>query len=261
MPPEDEASGVPDWVVTFGDMMALLLTFFIMLVSMSEIKEQKKYQALVDSLRRKFGYETSQKSMVPGTAKPRNSALARMATLGRAHKLDIVRGGTKDQAPTGDHSRVRVIRMGDRSAVGSVIFFPEQGTTLDQGQQSELQRLAMTLTGKPQVIEVRGHTSLRPAADFTQFEDNWELAFRRARAAADHLVRDLGIDAQRIRISVAGASEPLYLGADPLKVRQNARVEVFLTDELADDRRGTEEERQRRLSDGVGKPEGSGEGQ
>ena len=41
---EEEEVGIPEWVVTFGDMMSLLLTFFIMLVSLSEIKEEEKYQ-------------------------------------------------------------------------------------------------------------------------------------------------------------------------------------------------------------------------
>ena len=36
---EEPSAGVPEWVVTFGDMMSLLLTFFIMLVSMSEIRQ------------------------------------------------------------------------------------------------------------------------------------------------------------------------------------------------------------------------------
>ena len=34
---EDPPAGVPEWLVTFGDMMSLLLTFFIMLVSLSEV--------------------------------------------------------------------------------------------------------------------------------------------------------------------------------------------------------------------------------
>ncbi|MBL4886213.1 MAG: flagellar motor protein MotB, partial [Planctomycetaceae bacterium] len=34
---DDEPPGVPEWVVTYGDMMSLLLTFFIMLVSLSEV--------------------------------------------------------------------------------------------------------------------------------------------------------------------------------------------------------------------------------
>jgi hypothetical protein len=46
--------GVPEWVVTFGDMMSLLLTFFIMLVSFSELKSEEKYQALMDALQRQY---------------------------------------------------------------------------------------------------------------------------------------------------------------------------------------------------------------
>ena len=45
---EDAPPGVPEWVVTYGDMMSLLLTFFIMLVSLSEIVAEK---AISDSVR------------------------------------------------------------------------------------------------------------------------------------------------------------------------------------------------------------------
>ena len=49
--------GIPEWVVTFGDMMSLLLTFLSSCwFSLSEIKEEETYQALVDSMRRQFGY-------------------------------------------------------------------------------------------------------------------------------------------------------------------------------------------------------------
>ena len=51
---EEPEAGIPEWVVTFGDMMSLLLTFFIMLVSMSEIKEEERFQALVQSMRRQL---------------------------------------------------------------------------------------------------------------------------------------------------------------------------------------------------------------
>ena len=56
---EPEEMGIPEWVVTFGDMMSLLLTFFIMLVSLSEIKDDETYQKLVDSVQREFGYSRS----------------------------------------------------------------------------------------------------------------------------------------------------------------------------------------------------------
>ena len=69
---EDDGGGIPEWVVTFGDMMSLLLTFFIMLVSLSEIKEEEKYQALVESMRKQFGHNASQTSLLPGELRPRN---------------------------------------------------------------------------------------------------------------------------------------------------------------------------------------------
>lgn len=248
MDDDDDAGGdIPEWVVTFGDMMSLLLTFFIMLVSLSEIKQEEQFQAMVQSMQQNFGYDSSRSSVIPGTAKPRNSAVAKLATQGRANKFDIMKGGNKVQAPIGDHQKVRIMRPGERTAIGTVITFAEDSVELSEENQRALQRLALEIQGKPQVVEVRGHTSLRPAEEFTPFADNWELAHNRSRNVAKFLVGDLKIRRKRIRISSAGESEPLHIGTDPIKLRQNPRVEVFLTNEVISDRSGTEEERQNRI--------------
>jgi len=46
--------GAPGWVVTFGDMMSLLLTFFVLLFTYSQL-DAEKYKALAGSLREAFG--------------------------------------------------------------------------------------------------------------------------------------------------------------------------------------------------------------
>ncbi|VAX39948.1 Flagellar motor rotation protein MotB, partial [hydrothermal vent metagenome] len=71
---EDEAPGVPEWVVTYGDMMSLLLTFFIMLVSLSEVVADQKYRAVLDSLQQYTGYRGSPKAPA-GTSFPLNSMI------------------------------------------------------------------------------------------------------------------------------------------------------------------------------------------
>ena len=53
-PPE----GAPAWVVTYGDMMSLLLTFFSLLVALSEIKTEQKWRAIVDEVHRAFGRDS-----------------------------------------------------------------------------------------------------------------------------------------------------------------------------------------------------------
>ena len=120
---EPEEVGIPEWVVTFGDMMSLLLTFFIMLVSLSEIKEEETYQALVDSMQRQFGYNRTLEALSPGEQKPRITAFKPLATEGRAKKKNTSTGGVPEKAPTGEEPKVRIVRPGQMTAVGSVVFF------------------------------------------------------------------------------------------------------------------------------------------
>lgn len=246
----DEGGGIPEWVVTFGDMMSLLLTFFIMLVSLSEIKQEEQYQALVESIREQFGHDASISALVPGNSKPRNSAIANMASMGRARRYNMMRGGDKVQAPVGDHPRVRIVRPGTRTVVGSVFTFDGDSIALTQQHKIDLQVLAGDLGGKPQKVEVRGHTSGGPLPSDAPYADHWDLAYRRAKAVAAFLIDDLGIDAQRVRIAVAGPNEPCTLAVDPELQKLNDRVEVYMLDEVSDDLNGSPGELDARFTDG-----------
>lgn len=243
MAEENSGGGVPEWVVTFGDMMSLLLTFFIMLVSMSEVKQEEKFQAMVESMRRQFGYDAVMHSPVPGHARPRNAKLASLATIGRAQRLNLMKGGDKTNAPTGDHPRVRIVRPGSRTAIGTVLTFPEDAIALSQTQERDLQLLAGEIGGKPQKIEIRGHTTSSPLPADAPYRDHWDMAYRRAKAVSDYLTEHLKIAPQRIRIAVAGPYEPYTLEPNVEEQRKNARVEVYLLDEVVDDLNGTPEER------------------
>jgi len=228
--PEDEGGGIPEWVVTFGDMMSLLLTFFIMLVSMSEIKQEEMYQALVESMRRQFGHEASMVSLVPGSSKPRNSALQKMATMGRARRANIMRGGDKVRAPVGDHPRVQTLRSAKNPIAGGVIHFAEGKAELTEKDKQQLQIIAQELGGKPQKIEIRGHTSRKPLPKNSPYKNHWELAFARCQNTRDFL-ESVGIAPQRIRLGVAADHEPVREGIDPIERKKTSRVEVFILDE------------------------------
>ena len=123
---EEPPPGIPEWVVTFGDMMSLLLTFFIMLVSMSELKQEELYQAMVESFRRQFGaHPTSMESMVPGDSRNRGAQMPNPTySMGRSKKKDVKNGGQEVKAVVGDNEKVQIVRPGDDSSIGGVI----QGT-------------------------------------------------------------------------------------------------------------------------------------
>ena len=242
---EEQGAGIPEWVVTFGDMMSLLLTFFIMLFSMSEIKEEQLYQAVLDALHKRFGFEASTMSMIPGDIKPRNSALAKMASLGRARRANTMNGGDKVRAPVGEHPRVRTIRNGEQVTIGGVIYLRAGTWELTAENHRTLRAIAREIGGKPQKIEIRGHTSTQPLAADSPFKDHWELAHARCRQVMDFLVK-IGMDAKRMRMVAAADNEAVHIGSDPLLQKRNSRVEIFLLNELVRDLEGTAEEKRSR---------------
>ena len=53
---EEEEEGAPMWVVTFGDLMSLLLCFFVLLLSFSEM-DRNKYRIVSGSMKNAFGIQ------------------------------------------------------------------------------------------------------------------------------------------------------------------------------------------------------------
>lgn len=229
---EDDAGGIPEWVVTFGDMMSLLLTFFIMLVSLSEIKEEEKYQALVESIKRQLGHSKSVESMTPGNVRPRNSSIQSLSSQGRSKRLDTMRGGQPVEAAVGEQKRVTFIRQATRTVVGTTLTFVEGVPDIPPDQIPSLEQEAKQFLGKPQIIEVRGHTSRRPIQPTERLRDHDDLAYERCCRVRDYLIKVAGIDPARIRITVAGEHDPVYSGTDPKELLRNPRVEVYELDEV-----------------------------
>jgi chemotaxis protein MotB len=226
---DEQAPGAPAWIVTFGDMMSLLLTFFIMLVSMSEMKEDEKFQAMIDSMRQEFGREASL-FLMPGDFSLRNSNMMHTASAGRARRRDTLSGSTKARAVVGDHSHVQSARMGKHTSQVGVVLFDEEGVTLTAQAREQLQQAAAQIAGKPHRIEIRGHTSRRPLGVESTMRDKWDLAYERCRVVMQFLAGQ-GVDPQRIYFRVAADNEPTYEGTDRQQQRQNSRVQVLLWDE------------------------------
>ena len=244
MEEEDEEMGIPEWVVTFGDMMSLLLTFFIMLVSMSEIKEEEKFQAIVESVKQHFGHDLSMDSITPGHQKVRSQAPTLQNTMGRAKKKDTHKGGVPTKAPHGEEERVRIVRPGRNTAIGTVIFFQSGETELSEKAKVALDREVEQLVGKPQKIEIRGHAGQELAEDP---KAAFQLGTIRAQAVFTYLQQQHDVHPSRMRVSSAGSYEPMHMSNSSEEMAKNQRVEVFLLEETVADVQGTPEERQQRI--------------
>ncbi|MDZ4658929.1 MAG: flagellar motor protein MotB [Bythopirellula sp.] len=195
---EETAPGLPEWFVTFADMMSLLLAFFIMLVSMSSFEEPKQFQSMIAMLHEQFGHNPSRGEV----------------------EQNLVVAASADDVPD-------VGKLGE-TLPGAVITFAELATELTEDNKRALHQIVRHLGETDATIEIRGHATQVAIDPRSGIRDAWDLADRRCHSTMAFLIEQ-GIEPNRLRLANAGVSEPLYNGADAVRLRENSRVEIRLT--------------------------------
>ena len=229
---EDPPAGVPEWIVTYGDMMSLLLTFFIMLVSMSKLKEEGTMRAMLDAIKQRFG-PTTGTSGVPGRSLQKNSAFNKLNSLGFHSEMGVKKDNSSAKGPGGPNRPVQSIGEGTVVSLGGPAMFPRFQATLTPELRATLDIIVDVVADKPNRIDVRGHASPEPLPEHSPFRDQWDLSFARAHTVAMYLAHK-GIDRRRLLVSAAADVEPRRLTRDPQSQLLNHRVDVFLIDSYID---------------------------
>jgi len=223
-------------MVTYGDMMTLLLCFFVIIVSMSEVKEDKKFQRVMDSIRAAFGYDGAV-GIVPVQNSNKNSLVEQLRKIVIPNLKDH-KGDSDQEGIEGRVFRVTNVREGISVEVGGRISFDRFDAVLKPEGEKLLLKLAKRIVGHNTIIKVRGHATLEPLPSDSPFADPMELSIARARSVAEALER-FDIRSQRIRVVGAGPYEPLVAQVYTEKRRAvNRRVEVIVTQAIVDDYSG-----------------------
>jgi chemotaxis protein MotB len=226
---EDSPPSAPAWIVTYGDMMSLLLTFFILLVSMSEVRSDNgKYRAMMDALHSAFGPDYG-KSGAPGTTFQASSLVDKINSLGTISNSGMKKSNLNSGGPGGPYMTVERLRDGSLVTLGGPVAFGNFSADLSPELQHDLDVIADVIWNKPLRIEVRGHASPEPIPESTGFRDAFDLSFARAQAVSRYLV-SRGIAPHRLLVSAAGDTEPRRLTRAAQAQATNHRVDVFLRD-------------------------------
>ncbi|MGL6225865.1 MAG: flagellar motor protein MotB [Thermoguttaceae bacterium] len=225
MRPKKCKEGAPEWVLTYGDMMSLLLTFFIMLYSMSTL-QKTKVQTIVESFSNQFGYAMTQVP-VPGQQTPQNSNKSQIRSTGRARRNDTLRGGNPVLAPQGDYAKVRSVRPNKENVEGGIVYFQVGSDELTDRGRLDIKTIADQLRGSPYKVMIKGHTSNTEPGIYAN--NLYYLGFSRAMKVREELIRQ-GVKGGLLQVISVGPDEPTpeSLSTSGLTPQQaNAFVEVL----------------------------------
>jgi chemotaxis protein MotB len=218
------------WKVAYADFVTAMMAFFLVMWITAQSKPMR--QAIAQYFENPTGSNLQKTSASEGQegAKfvgPMNKGQGPRQGFAAKSSEPPERGRHAPKA-----SKVLVFRdpVRSRSAGAIVQFEPDSVELTGQGQEL-LRRLVPQLLGKPNKVEVRGHTS-RKAQDNADPPDDWQLCYERCRAVMQTLV-DLGVEPERIRLSQDGPFEPYATERHAEARAANSRVEVFAIAEYA----------------------------
>ncbi len=231
-------AGAPEWVLTYGDMMSLLLTFFILLVALSEIKVEK-FKAMVQSVHAAFG-------MVPGSGggaiqttalQSQDPTLVQvLKEISSKMRRGVEAADADDPGVDGRHVKVTQVREDLKFLVGGFVTFEPGSADLTPRAKARLDTVSKLFAGYMNKVELRGHAATVELLDTQSFSDLRDLSFARAKAVEQYLVASCGIKPERLRLIASADREPLakrvYLDQE---LEPNRRVEIMVSEALVED--------------------------
>lgn len=224
--PDKPKAGAPDWLVTFGDLMSLLLTFFVLLLSFSNT-EIVKFRTMAGSVRNAFGM----KSDIAISDVPMGNTLMPFE--------DPLQGDGKDRKEQVNSRIEEILKESGLEAEGAVeinergvllrlhgdLLFDSGSVALNAKSLPLLDRLAAYSATVEHPIEVDGHTDNIPIATMI-YPSNWELSAARAGSAVRYLA-EKGVPPVRMRATGHADTVPVQENSAAEGRAENRRVEIL----------------------------------
>lgn len=268
--PEDEHDDTERWLVTYADMLTLLMVLFIVMYAMSQVDE-KKYNALRSGLSEGFGATSSfmkgSDSLLensPDQARPNldSPAFEALSTADRAIVKAAVAGEERQRVrqryaeAEAEVDRFEEIRarleaalrrhgladdvqtsIDDRGLVFSLVsrhvVFEADVADLSPRGERVVDVLAPILRDIPDSMRIDGHTN-QVKVHPRYYATDWDLSAARAVTVLRRLDEVGGVPKTRLSMSAFGHVRPLVDPSRPGSQRVNKRVDIVVLSSLAD---------------------------
>jgi chemotaxis protein MotB len=227
-----QSEGTPDWMVTYGDMTTLLLTFFIFMFTTAEINGYKLQ--LILAAFQGLGSLDGGNTLQHGKLAELGNTVMSLPSMQPGRALDKARRQAISLFEPEIRSKTVRVTEDERGLVISLaadaFFRPASAEVNIEASRSLLQRVATLLSSKDlsgRKFRIEGHTDSAPTDPNGPWPSNWELSAARAANVLHYLV-DFGVNEKQFQIMGLADTVPLMSNATPEGRAYNRRVDIVV---------------------------------
>jgi chemotaxis protein MotB len=249
----------PPWLMTFADLMVLLMCFFVLMLSFSEM-DPERFKVMSGALNETFGVQAE----VTATATPKGTSVdaaefspaipepttenevrqhtvdSDLNTLDLGLELRLRELKAQEEAAASQAQELRAIFRQDiddgrlliRQEGSNVVIqllekdsFPSGSAAIEPESRATLARIGSLVGGMTGAITVSGHTDNVPIRSSGPYRSNWELSAARA-ASVGHELLAAGLDPARLMVSGHADTQPRAANDTAANRALNRRVDI-----------------------------------
>lgn len=225
-----------EWLGTYSDCVTLLLTFFILLYSMSTVDVQK-----AKSISQAFSVMTGQSAnsildyqssdanapIVGGEAQYQKEGQDSPNEKTEKKMYDRVKDYVEKSKLTASIADVKSDERGVVIELRDSVLFESGQANLKEGSKDVLDKVNALISTLPNKIVVEGHTDNVPIST-SQFPSNWELSTMRATTVLRYFANDCGQDPSRLSAAGYADTKPLVENTSDENRTKNRRVNILI---------------------------------
>ncbi|SNR89676.1 chemotaxis protein MotB [Anaerovirgula multivorans] len=231
---DEPKKGSPEWMTTYGDLVTLLLCFFVLLFSFSEI-DVVKFEAIIQSFQGSLGILDSGKTIE--SSDYIFSAYDMELTTKQLEELEDFRKLEERLQQYLDEKELDTDVLVNLETRGLVLRF-QNNVLFSPGRAEIKEDFKETLVAisdflqepefEAKYVRIEGHTDTVPVGTNDKYETNWELSVARASNVVRYLIEEIEMDPIRFSASGYGEYHPVAPNDTSENKSKNRRVDIVI---------------------------------
>jgi chemotaxis protein MotB len=229
-----DRGGHDRWLVSYADLVTLLLAFFTTLYAASKV-DATKMAPLSASLQQAFKVDPGAPVVAASAPESRPTIVPPVEVVPRRPGLNDIRIALDAGLADDIRNHRAEITMDPR---GLVVTMPEDAvfevasTDPSPTALALVSRMASAVRGLPNDVRIEGHTDNVPIRT-PKYRSNWELSTARASAVVAYLIESEGIDPARLSAAGYGEFHPRAANDTPANRARNRRIDIIVLEDHA----------------------------